>query len=203
MIGVTRPPLRKDAIATRERLVRAALELFTSTGYRGTTTLDLAGRADTAEATIYRHFAGKEALFNEAYRHALRWGVTVIRPTDNLRMPTKERLGRIARRLVEQVPKDAAMVLMMLRRPDGPELEDQTHVLAREVRENLTQLVATGKQEGAIRPGSAELWGSIWLAVVAFAVERIAVKEWTADHPSAAATLDAAWDAICSRPLQG
>ncbi len=203
MIGVTRTPLRKDAIATRERLVRAALELFTSAGYRGTTTLDLAGRADTAEATIYRHFAGKEALFNEAYRHALRWGITVIRPTDSQRMPTKERLGRIARRLVEQVPKDAPIVLMMLRRPDGPNLEDQTHVLAREVRENLTQLVATGKQEGAIRPGSAELWGSIWLAVVAFATERIAAKEWTADHPSATATLDAAWDAICSRPVAG
>ena len=203
MNGPARTPLRKDAIATRERLVRGALELFTTAGYRGTTTLELAGRAETAEATIYRHFAGKEALFNEAYRHALKWGIAVIRPVDGARMPTKERLGRIARRLVEQVPKDAAMVLMLLRRPDGPNLEDQTHLLARDVREAVTQLVATGKQEGAVRPGSAELWGAIWLAVVAFAVERVAAKEWTPDHPSAVATLEAAWDAISSRPLPG
>ncbi len=198
-----RTPLRKDAIATRERLVRAALELFTTAGYRGTTTLDLAARAETAEATIYRHFSGKEALFNEAYRQALKWGLGVIRPADGVRMPTKERLARIARRFAEQVPKDAAIVLMMLRRPDGPSLEDQTHLLARDLREHLTQLVATGKQEGAVRPGSAELWSAIWLAVVAFAVERIAVKEWTPDHPSAISTLEAAWDAISARPISG
>lgn len=183
--------------------MRAALELFTTAGYRGTTTLDLAARAETAEATIYRHFSGKEALFNEAYRQALKWGLSVIRPADGVRMPTKERLARIARRFAEQVPKDAAIVLMMLRRPDGPSLEDQTHLLARDLREHLTQLVATGKQEGAVRPGSAELWSAIWLAVVAFAVERIAVKEWTPDHPSAISTLEAAWDAISARPISG
>jgi len=203
MTGPIRAPIRKDAIATRERLVRAALELFTTAGYRGSTTLDLAGRAETAEATIYRHFAGKEALFNEAYRQALKWGLSVLKPADGVRIATKERLGRIARRLVEQVPKDPAMVLMLLRRPDGPNLEDQTHLMARDFREQLTQLVATGKQEGAVRPGSAELWGSIWLAVVTFAVERIAAREWTPDHPSAVATLEAAWDAINARPVAG
>jgi len=192
-------PRRKDAIATRERLVRAALELFTAQSYRGTTTLDIAERARIAEATIYRHFVGKEALFNEAYRQALKWGAGMVRQKDGDRLPTPDRLGRIARSLIDQVPKDTAMVAMLLRRHDGAALEESTNQAIREFKDGLTQLVATGKQEGVIRPGSAELWGSVWLALVTFVVERIAAKEWSPDHPSVAATLDAAWAAIAYR----
>ena len=64
----------RDAEATRQRLLRAALELYTTEGYRAATTERIASRAGVAEGTIYRHFRGKEELFNEAYRGALRWG---------------------------------------------------------------------------------------------------------------------------------
>jgi AcrR family transcriptional regulator len=193
-------PRRKDAIATRERLVRAALDLFTSRTYRGTTTLDIAERARIAEATIYRHFVGKEALFNEAYRQALKWGAGIVRQRDGERLSTADRLTKIARILIEQVPRDSALVIMLLRRHDGAVLEEATVQAGRDFREGLTQLVATGKQEGVIRPGSAELWGSVWLALVGFVVERVAAKEWGPEHPSVGATLDAAWAAIAYRP---
>ena len=46
-----------------------------------------------------------------------------------------------------------------------------------------------------------ELWTSVWLTLVAFAAERVASREWTASHPHALATLDAAWEAIAWRPI--
>ncbi len=196
-------PRRKDAIATRERLVRAGLDLFTSQGYRGTTTLEIAARARIAEATIYRHFVGKEALFNEALRLALRWGIGVFRLGEGERgLTPRDRFNRIARVMVEQVPKDPALVTMLLRRHDGAGLEDATVQLVREFRDLQVQAVAAGKQAGAIRPGSADLWASVWLALLAFVVERVAAREWSADHTSVAATMDAAWAAISYRGLE-
>jgi AcrR family transcriptional regulator len=66
------PSRRRDAKRTRERLVQAALELFTTQGYQASTTPRIAARAGIAEGTIYRHFAGKEDLLNEIYRAAMR-----------------------------------------------------------------------------------------------------------------------------------
>ena len=62
--------IRRDGEATRQRLLRAALELFTTTGFQATTTPAIAERAGVAEGTIYRHFPGKEQLLNEVYRAA-------------------------------------------------------------------------------------------------------------------------------------
>lgn len=47
---------------TRDRLLRAADELFASQGYEATTTTDVANVADVAQRTLFRHFPSKEAL---------------------------------------------------------------------------------------------------------------------------------------------
>ena len=70
---------RRDGEATRQRLLRAALELYTTIGFRATTTPAIAARAGVAEGTIYRHFSGKEHLLNEVYRGAQRWGAGLVR----------------------------------------------------------------------------------------------------------------------------
>jgi AcrR family transcriptional regulator len=197
-------PRRKDAIATRERLIRAATELFATNGYLATTTLEIAAKAETAEATIYRHVAGKEALFNEAYRVAVRWGIGQFRASDIEQAPgARARLGLIARRLVEATPKDPALLTLLLRRLEGAVFDESSVMLAREFRGLLTQLMAAGKQEGSIRPGSAELWASVWLALVTYVVDRIIAREWTLDHGGVAATLEAAWDAVAYRDGRG
>ncbi|MHB9145699.1 MAG: TetR/AcrR family transcriptional regulator [Symbiobacteriia bacterium] len=51
------------AAATRERIVATARALFAESGYDGTTTAAIAGRAHIAEGTIYRHFGSKKELF--------------------------------------------------------------------------------------------------------------------------------------------
>jgi len=68
-----------QADLTRERLVRAALELFTALGYHDTTTPAIAKKAGVAEGTIYRHFAGKQQFFNELYRASARWAGKLVK----------------------------------------------------------------------------------------------------------------------------
>ncbi|HTJ46255.1 MAG TPA: TetR/AcrR family transcriptional regulator [Kofleriaceae bacterium] len=53
----------------REAILEAALDLFVSRGFHGTTVPEVAERAGVGAGTIYRYFASKDVLVNELYRH--------------------------------------------------------------------------------------------------------------------------------------
>jgi AcrR family transcriptional regulator len=193
----TPSPSRRDGAATRQKLLRAGLELFTTVGFRATTTPEIAARAGVAEGTIYRHFSGKEDLLIAAYHEAQRWGLELVEgPDGDKALPPRNRLIGVAKRLVSAGASDPAMTRMLLRRREQGYLDDSAREAARAFREALQQIVASGKQDGLVRPGPADLWTSVWLALVAFAAERVSAKEWSPDHPQVALTLEAAWDAI-------
>lgn len=198
---MTPPPVRRDGEATRQKLLRAALELYTAEGYHATTTPAIAARAGVAEGTIYRHFSGKEQLLNEVYRAAQQWAhgvVTEPEPAGERPAPTSERLHRIARRLLEGADRDPAVARMLFQTRDERHLDEKSRESAREFRDALAQVFAAGKSDGVVRAGPAELWAGVWLAVVAYAAERITAKEWTPDHPQVGLALDGAWAAVRS-----
>jgi AcrR family transcriptional regulator len=190
-------PTRRDGEATRQRLLRAALELYTTVGFRATTTPAIAARAGVAEGTIYRHFSGKEHLLNEVFRGAQRWGATIVRETEGEGAPT--RLDRIARTLFDTAARDAALTRMLLRRRDEQHLDEKSREAEREFRDALQHVVAGGRSDGAVRTGPTELWADVWLALVAFIAERVGARDWAPDAPPVGMALDAAWDAIAAR----
>jgi AcrR family transcriptional regulator len=194
------PPRPRDAQATRARLIRAALDLFTGQGYRATTTPEIAQRAGVAEATIYRHFPSKDALLVAACVEAQGFGRALVGLEESEHDPdTRAALGRIGRRLTEAAERDPALLRMLLRPPEEVLLEEPTRRAMREFRAALEQIMAAGKQRGQVRPGSAELWAAVWLALVGFVVERIAAKEWSREHPNVEQALEAGWEAIAYR----
>lgn len=59
---------QKKTVRAKDRIAHAAFELFSSRGYQGATTRDIAALACVAEVTIFRHFQSKENLFAEVLR---------------------------------------------------------------------------------------------------------------------------------------
>jgi TetR/AcrR family transcriptional repressor of multidrug resistance operon len=194
-------PRRRDGEATRQRLLRAALDLFTTVGFRGTTTPAIASRASVAEGTIYRHFNSKEHLLNEVYRESQRWALGVVREVEDADRSARaqDRLVRLARRFFESADRDPAALRMVLFNSEESSLDERSREQANEFRKALQQVLAAGKSDGLIRPGPAELWSAVWLALIGFAAEKVASRQWPVDHPHLGMVIDAAWDAVSER----
>lgn len=59
----------RGAAETRDRLLRAAIEVFSTEGYVGATTREIARVADVSEVTLFRHFQSKEQLLSAVAQH--------------------------------------------------------------------------------------------------------------------------------------
>jgi AcrR family transcriptional regulator len=186
---------RRDPQATRDRLVRSALELFTSQGYHSTTTPEIAQRAGIAEGTIYRHFESKEHLLNEIYRAGIRLFAGPVRESPPA-LGCRERLERIIAAWRDVAMRNPAIVRLVFVNRLTPLLDQKSKDAARELRAELEKLIASGKAAGEVRPGSAEVWADVWLELVGLLMERIANREWTAEQAAVQHVTDAAWRAI-------
>jgi AcrR family transcriptional regulator len=64
----SRPGRREaEAQATRDALVRAALELFSKRGYAGVGTEEIVARAKVTRGALYHHFSDKRDLFRAVF----------------------------------------------------------------------------------------------------------------------------------------
>jgi AcrR family transcriptional regulator len=182
--------------ATRERLISAALELFANRGFHGCTTAALAERSGIAEGTIYRHFESKESLYNEVMRLVCERGLELAAVDAGERGGARERLNAAAQRLFVEAQRSPATIRLLLRPAEQDVLEEHALRVRDRFRDALVQLIVSGKQDGSVRAGTADLWASVWIAIVGFVCERVAAGEWPPDHPNVGLALDAAWLAI-------
>jgi len=191
---------------TRQRLVRAALELFTTQGYGDTTTAQIARKAGVAEGTIYRHFQSKQHLLNELYRGAARWAVKFVREADVAPVEPREKLRLLADALVRGAAREPAVARLFFLDRHAGLLDPSSREAAEEFRKGLEALVAQGKAAAVVRPGAVEVWAAVWLAVVGLALERMTTKEWTETDARVRLVIDGAWAAIAGgladRPAQ-
>ena len=183
---------------TRQRLIRTALELFTTRGYHDTTTAQIAKKAGIAEGTIYRHFASKQQLVNELYRAAQRWAAKVVQETarDPDAGAARAQLTAVAHGLIEGAAHDTAVVKLGLLEPLGAVLDEESRKSEREFRTAIERIVADGKAQGSVRAGAVEIWAGVWLATIGHALQKVVAGEWKPGDPGVRLVIDAAWRAI-------
>jgi AcrR family transcriptional regulator len=186
---------KRDPKGTRERLVRAALELFTSQGYHASTTPQLAAKAGIAEGTIYRHFDSKEQLLNEIYRAAVR---LFTHPVRNLQrsLTCRDSLSQVAAAWQELALRNPPLIKLVFSIELAGLLDARSRDARREFRIELEKVIAAGKASAEVRAGSVEVWTDVWLRLVVLVLERTAGKEWTPQHSASQQVFESAWDAI-------
>src|SRR5262249_38317309 len=158
-------------------------QLFTTVGFRATTTTSIAESAEVAEGTIYRHFSGKEHLLNEVYRQAQGWAGKLATDLDAERGSVPERVQRLGRGWGGGAGREPALARMFLARAEERYRDEKSKETARAFRDRLQHIMASGKSDGQVRAGPAELWAGVWLALIGYAMWRVSAGEWTADHP--------------------
>jgi AcrR family transcriptional regulator len=109
------PPRRRDAAATRELILAAAVRAFADRGYRAVTVRDVAQAADVDPALVVRYFGSKAGLFAE--------GVGAVGPAgiaEALAGPADGLADRLAAHLVRKEGTDPlAMLVLSAADPDG------------------------------------------------------------------------------------
>ncbi len=188
---------KRDPEGTRDRLVRSALELFTTIGYHESTTPQIATRAGVAEGTIYRHFKSKEKLLNSIYQAAVRRFLQTI-GTFGPEQSCQARLNGIARAWIVIASNDAALVRLVFVRPPHKLLDHASVTTYNELKVELERILASGKSAGHVKPGSVQMWADVWLQLISLVLERVSDTVWTRDDPSADQVISAAWHALAT-----
>ncbi len=85
----------RDGTATRKKLERCALNLFVQKGVIATTIKDIAGSAEVAEGTMYRHYQSKEELATELYIRAYKDLSVLLKEALNQELSLKDKIKRL------------------------------------------------------------------------------------------------------------
>ncbi|MGV9653967.1 TetR/AcrR family transcriptional regulator [Streptomyces sp. NPDC003554] len=149
----------RDAKATREAILRSAVEAFTRFGYDGVGVREIAKSAGVTAMLVNRYFGSKEELFAEAVEESFAPRTVV---TDDPRTLSRD----VARVLVDRTAPEAdhldPFLLMLLSAPNRRSAEIMREGIERHVERHLAGLLTgTGARE---RAGLAlSLIAGVWL----------------------------------------
>jgi AcrR family transcriptional regulator len=97
----------------KERVLRAALDLFSARGFDRVTIRDIGAAAGLTNPALYRHYAGKEDLGVDLYRRCYRLLVDTVTAAVHGVEPVPERLAAYARAYVELAAERRAEILFI------------------------------------------------------------------------------------------
>lgn len=183
--GIAAAPLRagrreRHKADVRNRLLRAAFELFATRGFHTTTVEDITQTADVAKGTFFNYFPTKEMLLKQMGEQRL----DILRPAlaeARLRRKTsRELLRELLLAMVDEPRRSRGMARCMLLGPLSTEplgsLAETTIARGRQI---LSEIIAVGQERGEIRRD----WSSAELAVL-FQQAYLGVLYLWAVHPN-------------------
>jgi AcrR family transcriptional regulator len=109
-------PRRRNLEQTKARILEAAVETFTSSGYAKAGLREIGERAGIAPSLVSRYFGTKAALFEEALIHVLR--------TNSVFSWQKQGFGETMARLVQERSNTniTVMLVLSLAEPEAKEI---------------------------------------------------------------------------------
>lgn len=152
-IGKAEAPSRRERrrSETRNRLVAAAVELFTRQGFHKTTVEQITEAADVAKGTFFNHFPSKEAVVDEMAYSTLA-GLSAVADAVQQAPTVRPVLAMLPDRLVHGIARSDVFLRSLI----GTQIscdESAPHFaeLAAVARQQIARIVVRGQQIGEIR----------------------------------------------------
>jgi AcrR family transcriptional regulator len=116
--------LHRQTDHSRQRIQRAALGLFARYGYEGVSLQQIADAVGLHKSSLFHHYPGKSALFEDVLDHVVGRVLALVRPLDD-NPPRLETLLEVLDSLVDHFcdePEAARLLLAVMSAPDDSEL---------------------------------------------------------------------------------
>jgi AcrR family transcriptional regulator len=172
MDAVRAPRLALRKLATRERIVAQAFELFARQGFEATTVDSIVIRSKVAKGTFFNYFPRKEALLEHLFERRLRAAVANATDLIGIGIPVRDKLldlyAEAASGHEEDAPLTRSLLAAEAARALGPSGEAE---YARQWRALVYELVRQGQRSGEIRAALeparvSRVLNAIYLAVL-------------------------------------
>jgi AcrR family transcriptional regulator len=150
-----RPTPRTEAhrLATRERIVDAALDQLAEGGYSSASVQAVARRAGVATGSVYRHFPSKGELFAEVFRRASQRELDVVAElaADDGR-PVHEHIAAAAEAFARRALASPTRAYALLAEPVDPAVESERLAFRRGYRDVFAEALDRGVAAGELPP---------------------------------------------------
>lgn len=160
---------RADARRNHERVLAAAIEVFTEHGLDATMP-QVAARAGVGKATVYRSYPSRTALVNALARmHAVWLRDRVAEAARRADVDARAALGAFLDEVVTRLAEDRLMVEVLSRSTE--DLEDDTS------NEHFEHVLDRGREQGVLRDDVSQLDVRVLLSGVARALVDLDVTD--------------------------
>lgn len=180
--------------STRDKIMRAALELVAEDGFSAATTAAIARRAGVAEGTLYRHFDSKDTLFVAVYSGIKERVFDSVMAETDASGSVEDRFRQLWRGVWNAYRADPAAFTYGQRFSEYPLAQQGNGQIHEGFVRHISTLIEDGQAAGEIRqaPGSV-LRAFFFPPMVSMLKQAIAGHDWPQAELDSA--IDTAWDA--------
>jgi AcrR family transcriptional regulator len=137
---------------TRERLFRAALDLFAQRGFADTTVEDITNAADVGKGTFFNYFPSKDHMLLAFAEMQLSKLQSIIENLRSAREPIPQFFRTLAVRMTEEPARNPSMVrALLLANLSSTPVREGMRVIQARMQTSLSEFVQTGQQRGELR----------------------------------------------------
>src|SRR5688572_23028151 len=158
------PSPRTDELeARRDAMLAAALALFATQGFDGTSVPELAKRAGVGAGTIYRHFDSKEGLVNALYRREKQRLMAHLIDEFPWQATPRRQFRAFFFRLSGFARREPLAFAFLEHHHHARYLDDESRALERNSLTPVRAFLEQGKERGELKPlPSAALAAMVW-----------------------------------------
>jgi AcrR family transcriptional regulator len=150
---------------TRQRILRAAAQVFAEAGYARATTRVLAASAGVNEVTLFRHFGNKQNLFAAVIEQFGGPAVTTALEAQLTGDYQQDLLAVGAQLLQILLERKDALRLMLCEATHFPEVQEVMVQNPRQIRHMLTKYLGQQIDKGQVRPLHPEVMAQAFLGM--------------------------------------